>query len=87
MAQQISRALQFFYSTSAYNRIDQIVLAGGTSNLEGLAELVAERNTVPTQIANPFSEMSISARVNPEQLQQDAPAMMIAAGLALRSFD
>jgi type IV pilus assembly protein PilM len=87
MAQQISRALQFFYSTSAYNHIDQIVLAGGTSNLEGLADLVSERNAVPTHIANPFSDMSISARVNTEQLHKDAPAMMIAAGLALRSFD
>jgi len=29
LAQQIGRALQFFYSTGAFNRVDRIVLAGG----------------------------------------------------------
>jgi type IV pilus assembly protein PilM len=31
--------------------------------------------------------MSLSSRVRPQGLSNDAPAMMIACGLALRSFD
>jgi type IV pilus assembly protein PilM len=38
-------------------------------------------------VANPFVEMTLSAKVNAAALASDAPAMMIACGLALRSFD
>ena len=87
MAQQVSRALQFFYSASSHNSIDLIVLAGGTSALPGVEELIEEKVGTPAMIANPFANMSVAARVKPQTLSNDAPAMMIACGLALRSFD
>jgi type IV pilus assembly protein PilM len=87
MAQQISRSLQFFYSSSAYNSVDHIVLAGGTSSIAGVDELVEERIGIPTTIANPFANMSVAPRVKPQRLSNDAPALMIAVGLALRAFD
>ena len=37
--------------------------------------------------ANPFKGMTVSSRVNAVALANDAPAMMIACGLAMRSFD
>ena len=55
--------------------------------MEGLEELVQERLGTPTSIANPFAQMAVSSRVNAVALSSDAPAMMIACGLALRSFD
>lgn len=85
--QQVSRSLQFFYSSSAYDDVDHIILAGGTSSIEGLAEMVAARLGTPCSIANPFANMSLSSRVNDSNLTADAPAMMIACGLALRSFE
>ena len=87
VVQQVARSLQFFFSSSQYNDVDHIILAGGVSSMEGLAELVQEKLGTPSIIANPFAEMAISSRVNAVALSSDAPAMMIACGLALRSFD
>ena len=85
--QQVTRSLQFFYSSSAYDDVDHIILAGGTSSIEGLADMVASKLGTPCSIANPFAKMSLSSKVNEGNLGNDAPAMMIACGLALRSFD
>jgi len=87
VVQQVTRSLQFFYSSSAYDDVDHIILAGGTSSIDGLSEMVAAKLGTPTTIANPFVNMSMSSRVNEVNLHNDAPAMMIACGLALRSFD
>ena len=87
VVQQVARSLQFFFSSSQYNDVDHIILAGGVSTMEGLSELVQEKLGTPATVANPFAEMSISSRVNAVALSSDAPAMMIACGLALRSFD
>jgi type IV pilus assembly protein PilM len=87
MAQQVSRLLQFFYAGSEFNRVDQIVLAGGCASIPGIAPMVEEQLGVPTMIANPLANMTLGSRVQAHALAQDAPALMIACGLALRSFD
>jgi len=87
MAQQVSRALQFFFSSSQYNNVDHIVLAGGSASIPGADELIEEHIGTSTSIANPFASMSLASRIKPQTLSNDAPAMMIACGLALRSFD
>jgi type IV pilus assembly protein PilM len=87
VVQQVARSLQFFFSSSQYNDVDHIILAGGVSSMDGLEELVQDKLGTPTSVANPFEQMSISSRVNAVALSSDAPAMMIACGLALRSFD
>src|SRR5690606_34197343 len=85
--QQVSRLLQFFYAGSEFNRVDQIVLAGGCASIAGLPEMVEEQLGVPTQVANPLAQMTLGPRVQAHALAQDAPALMSATGLALRSFD
>jgi type IV pilus assembly protein PilM len=87
MVQQISRLLQFFFAGSEYNKVDQVVLAGGCASIAGIDQMVEEQLGVPALIANPLAGMSLSNRVQAQTLQQDAPALMIACGLALRSFD
>ncbi|MGO1542109.1 MAG: pilus assembly protein PilM [Luteimonas sp.] len=87
LVQQISRLLQFFYAGSEFNRVDQIVLAGGCASIGGVSEMVEEQLGVPTAVANPLAHMTLGARVQAHALAQDAPALMIACGLALRSFD
>jgi type IV pilus assembly protein PilM len=87
MVQQISRLLQFFFAGSEYNKVDQVVLAGGCASISGVAEMVEEQLGVPCVVANPLANMSLSSRVQAATLAQDAPALMIACGLALRSFD
>ncbi|MEH6589190.1 MAG: pilus assembly protein PilM [Halioglobus sp.] len=87
VVQQVARSLQFFFSSSQYNDVDYIILAGGVASMEGLEELVQDKLGTPTTVANPFANMAISSKVNAVALSSDAPAMMIACGLALRSFD
>jgi type IV pilus assembly protein PilM len=84
---EITRALQLFVTSTADNQVDQIVLTGGCALLPGLDELVAKRAGVATVVGNPFASMQTSDRIRPRQLAQDAPLLMIATGLALRSFE
>lgn len=87
MAQQVSRSLQFFFSSSQYNTVDHIVLAGGSAMILGIDELIANKLGVHTSVANPFTNMTLASRVKAQSLSNDAPALMIACGLAMRSFD
>lgn len=87
MVQQIARSLQFFVSSSANRSIDGVVLAGGCSSIPGVERLVEQNLGVPALVANPFINMALSNRIRPQSLSSDAPALMIACGLALRSFD
>jgi len=87
VVQQITRALQFFFGASQYNAVDYVVLAGGTASIQGLTEMVEEKTGTPTLVANPFAEMAVGSRVNASALSSDAPSLMIACGLAMRSFD
>lgn len=86
VVQQVTRSLQFFFSSSQYNDVDHIVLAGGVAALDGLAAVIEEKLGTSVTVANPFANMSISSRVNAAILANDAPSLMIATGLALRSF-
>ncbi len=87
IVQQVSRALQFFYSSSQYGEVDHLILAGGCASIDGIDELIEERLGTSASIANPFTDMSLSSKVNAQGLSTDAPALMISCGLALRSFD
>ena len=87
IAQQVSRFLQFFYTAGQHNTVDLIALAGGCSSIPGIEELVESQLGIKTVIANPFANMSLSSKVNPQALSKDAPSLMIACGLALRSFN
>jgi type IV pilus assembly protein PilM len=84
--QQVTRSLQFFFSSSQYDDVDYIVLAGGTASIDGLGDMIESKLGTPTIIANPFVNMSLASRVDADALANDTPALMIACGLALRSF-
>ena len=87
VVQQVSRSLQFFFSSSQYGKVARIVLAGGTAAVTGLDHLIQEKLDTPCLVANPFADMAVSSKVNAKKLAMDAPSFMIACGLALRSFD
>ncbi len=87
MCQETMRALQFFYSSSRFNAVDQILLAGGCAQIPKVGDSIANRVGVPVALTNPFSGMSLASRVKPEMLSGDAPSLMVACGLAMRSFD
>ena len=87
MSQQISRAQQFFFSSSQIASVDHLLLAGGCASIEGVAALIESKVGVPTTVANPFTNMSVASRVSAQLLTNDAPSLLVPCGLALRSFD
>ena len=84
---EVSRALQFFFTSTQFNQVDQIILSGGCAVVPGLEQIVAGRTQVATQIANPFVGMSLASRIRPKNLAMDAPALIVACGLAMRRSD
>jgi len=80
-------ASSFFFSSTQYNKVDHIVLCGGCAAIPGIAEAVAKRAQVETSVANPFANMGMSSHIRRKSLEQDAPSLMVACGLAMRRFD
>ena len=87
MALEVSRALQFFFTSTQFSKVDHIVLSGGCAVLPRADEVVASRTQIDTVVANPFANMVLSERVRANSLLADASSLMIACGLALRRFD
>lgn len=83
---EVARALQFFTSSTQYNRVDNIVLAGGCAAIPSIDVMVQERTQVHTIIANPFHGMMLNSKLKKQQADIDAPAMLIACGLAMRGL-
>jgi type IV pilus assembly protein PilM len=84
---EIARALHFFFSSTPYNQVNQIVLSGGCAAIPGVDNAITRRTQVPTTIANPFATMDVSPKIKLKSLTQDAPSLMVACGLAMRRFD
>ncbi len=87
LALEVSRGLQFFFTSTQYNQVDEVVLAGGCAVIPGLSEVVGRRTQLPTSVANPFSSMNVSSKIRAKAMGSDAPALMVACGLAMRRFD
>ena len=85
-AMEVTRAIQFFYTSTPYTRVDQLFLAGGCAAIPGLLELVAGRTRIASAVISPFKGMQLGASVREAQLRADAPAYLVACGLALRRF-
>jgi type IV pilus assembly protein PilM len=85
-ALEVTRAIQFFYTSTPYTRVDQLFLAGGCALMPGLLELVASRTRISSAVIAPFKGMQIGPSVRESQLRLDAPAYLVACGLALRRF-
>jgi type IV pilus assembly protein PilM len=87
LALEVVRALQFFFTSTQFTQVHHIFLSGGTASIPGLAQVVGERTQVNTVVANPFAGMETGSKIRQSQLAIDAPALVVACGLALRRFD
>lgn len=86
LVQQIRRAIQMFLTSSGYEKVDYLIISGGSASVEGVQELLTEELGIFTVIANPFESMELGDDIDGNELKQVAPSLMVAAGLALRSF-
>jgi len=87
LSMEVQRALQFFFTSTQYHSVEQILLAGGSAVIPGMDEVVHTRTQVPTIVANPFASMQASPRIQLKKLMVDAPSLIVACGLAMRRFD
>ena len=86
LAQEIGRALQYFFTSTPHHKVDHVLLAGGTATLPGLAARVTELTGFESMVVNPFDLMQIGPGASKERLEQAAPSFLIACGLAMRRF-
>jgi type IV pilus assembly protein PilM len=85
LVQQVGRSLQLYYTAGRKHEVKRMVLAGGSSVIPGLAERLAQEIGMGVVIANPLQRMKVSSRIDVQTLAGDAPAMLTACGLAMRS--
>jgi type IV pilus assembly protein PilM len=86
LTQEISRALQFFFTSTPHNRVDYVMLAGGSSSLPGLTQSVTQQTSFACLLANPFEGMEIGKGVREKNMRREASCYLTACGLALRRF-
>ena len=86
LAQEVERALKFFFTSTPNNRVDYILLAGGTAGLPGLTEAVTRHTSFPCQVVNPFDGMDMGRTVREKKVLREAPSYLTACGLAMRRF-
>lgn len=86
MAQEIGRALQFFFTSTPYSRVDYVFVAGGSAALPGLTEAVTQHTSFACTIVDPFDGMEIGAGVREKRLRREAPSYLTSCGLAMRRF-
>ena len=86
LAQDIARALQFFFTSTPYNNVHHVLLFGGSAGLVGLGDAVQSHVGVPVHVLNPFEGMKIAPGVHQTKLKQEASTYLTACGLAMRRF-
>jgi type IV pilus assembly protein PilM len=85
---EIQKTFDFFRATATGESIQKIVVAGGSSRVPGLMDVLREEFSIPVEEMYPFRKIVINpGRHNEEQIRELAPRLAIAVGLALRSFD
>jgi type IV pilus assembly protein PilM len=85
IALEIQKTFDFFKATSSEDRIDRIFLSGGTSKVQGLRDLLAERFDAGVEIMNPFNSITYNPRdFDPDFISEIGPSAAIAVGLAVR---
>ena len=80
---EVQKTFDFFKATAASDRIDRIVLSGGTGQIEGFAETMAERFGTDIEIFNPFRQLQLDEKKTGD-VAALASTTAVAVGLALR---
>lgn len=83
---ELGRALQFFFTSTPHNKVDHIMLAGGSAALPGLPEAVTQHTTFPCMLLDPFQGMEINKSLQTKKMARETPSYLTSCGLALRRF-
>ena len=86
LVQEVARALQFFFTSTTHNKVDMVMLAGGSAALPGLTAAVTQQTGFACTVVNPFEGMEISDNIRLNKMEREAPSYLTSCGLALRRF-
>jgi type IV pilus assembly protein PilM len=84
---EVQKTFDFFRETYPNEMITQVLISGGTSHMQGLAERIQEAFGYPTEVLNPFKSITVGPKVDGIKVRSLGPALAVAVGLALRGFD
>jgi len=82
---EIQKTFDFFKATAASDRIDRVLVSGGTSRVDGFLERLGERFGAPVELFDPFRKIQFDAKkFGIDRVEDVAPTSAVAVGLALR---
>ncbi len=82
---QLDRAIAFLKSAGDAERVDRIMLSGGSARVPGLADFLRQRHQVPVEIVNPMQRIQFDPGLfQGESAESVGPVLTVAIGLALR---
>jgi type IV pilus assembly protein PilM len=85
LAVEIGNSLDFFQSTTTYEKIGKLYLSGGGSKIKDFDMTLQQQIGIPVEIANPFKKVEYSGRnFDLEYLREIGPIMAVGVGLASR---
>lgn len=86
LQQHINRAIQVYISATSSARPNSILICGGGGHLSSLIEDLSADLGIEVSAFNPFTDMTINEKISQAALDLVSPQLVIAAGLANRSF-
>ncbi len=84
---EVLRSLQFFYSSSTYNSINELLVTGGCAHIGNIEKIIEKRIEIPTAILNPFAAARIGSKIDKDRFRKDIPSLALASGLAMRGVE
>jgi type IV pilus assembly protein PilM len=82
---EVQKTFDFFKSSTASERIDRILLSGGSSWVDGFAEALGERFGAPVEMLDPFRNISLAGVTSvADGGSPEGSTAAVAVGLALR---
>lgn len=81
---EIKRSIDFFRGGSPSADIKEIILSGGCALIKGFPELLSERTGIEVRKAEPFRNIKIPKKFDLVGLDEIAPMLAVAVGLAIR---
>ena len=81
---EINRSFDYYRSTTVHEDISEVILSGGCALIKNFASMISERCGIETKIVEPFRNIRIQKRLDVSAIEEIAPMMAVAVGLALR---
>jgi type IV pilus assembly protein PilM len=82
---EIQKTFDFFKATASWDRIDRILLSGGASAVDGLAQALEDRFGAPVEPLDPFRKVVFDPdRLGSHEMEHVVRTAAVAVGLALR---